>query len=108
MLRRFALIACLAGPAMAQDWTVLDDAGITAALTGARVTYDGSWQDFYASGRTLYNAGRDSWGYWEARGGRYCSQWPPADGWACYDVERADTLVRFTGDSGDITEGRIE
>ena len=108
MLRRFALIACLAAPVAAQDWTGLDEADIAEVLTGQRVSYDGAWQEFYASGRTLYNAGRDSWGYWEPRGGRYCSRWPPADGWACYDVERAGNRVRFIGDSGDITEGRIE
>ncbi len=108
MLRRFALILALASPAAAQEWVALDDAGIAAALTDARVAYDGAWQEFYASGRTLYNAGRDSWGYWAPRGGRYCSQWPPADGWACYDVERAGDRVRFIGDSGEITEGLIE
>ena len=81
---------------------------VRAALAGQRLVYAEAWQEFRTSGRTLYNAGRDTWGYWEARGGQYCSQWPPADGWACYDVARDGARVRFIGESGDVTEGRIE
>ncbi len=103
-----AALVLWARPASAQEWQRLDTEAITSALSDARVTYEGAWQDFRASGRTLYNAGRDSWGRWEARGDRYCSQWPPAAGWACYDVDRAGDLIRFTGDSGDVTEGRLE
>ena len=92
----------------ADTWTPLASDEITQALTGARVTYGTAWQEFRASGRTLYNAGQDSWGYWEARDDAYCSQWPPADGWACYKVERAGNRLRFIGDSGDVTEGAFE
>ncbi len=107
MWRLIAVLACLAGPLSAEGWQRLDDAGI-AALAGLTLRYDTGWQRFHASGRTLYNAGQDSWGSWAARGGRYCSQWPPADGWACYDVERQGNRIRFVGDSGDVTEGVIE
>ena len=103
---QMVVLALVAGPVW--GWERLDDAGIRAALAGQRLVYAEAWQEFRTSGRTLYNAGRDTWGYWEARGGQYCSQWPPADGWACYDVARDGARVRFIGESGDVTEGRIE
>lgn len=92
----------------AQSWENLDDVGIKAALTDKTLAYETGWQQFFASGRTLYNSGHDSWGYWEARGNRYCSQWPPADGWACYDVVQSGDVIQFIGDSGDSTEGRYK
>lgn len=103
------LVGCLAaGPALA-DWQKMTGAQIAEALTGAKLEYADAWQEFYASGRTLYNAGADSWGYWQVRGEAYCSQWPPAGGWACYAMEREDASgkLRFIGDSGDISEGTI-
>ena len=109
-MRRFALTCalCTAAPAaLAADWVRLDTDGIVVALTDTKYVYEsGATQHFYASGRTLYDAGQDSWGTWEARDDRYCSQWPPASGWACYYVEQSDDHVRFIGDSGDITTGR--
>jgi hypothetical protein len=90
------------------DWTPLDAAAIRAALTDRTLVYDAAWQSFRASGRTLYNAGHDSWGYWTVRGDRYCSQWPPADDWTCYDIERKGAVIRFVGAGGDVTEGRYK
>ncbi|MDJ0823706.1 MAG: hypothetical protein QNJ09_18100 [Paracoccaceae bacterium] len=97
-----------AGPGFA-DWRAMSGAEITEALTDTRLVYAEAWQEFYASGRTLYNAGADSWGYWDTRSDRYCSQWPPAGGWACYDMQRNDATgaLRFIGESGDVTEGRV-
>ena len=92
--------------ALATDWRVLRDAELRAAMEGRRVTYtSGAWQEFRASGRTLYNAGQDSWGYWRIEGERYCSSWPPSDLWACYDVQLTDDRIRFVGAGGDITDG---
>lgn len=108
-MRRFALTGflLLATVASAEvTWDRLSDAGIREALTDATLVYGNTaTQRFYVSGRTLYTTGQDSWGYWEARDGRYCSQWPPADGWACYDVDMQGDQIRFTGDNGDVTEG---
>lgn len=106
-MRRFALIALLAGPVEAADWVPMDGAAIRAALTGATVRYSGDTaQDFRESGRTLYTRkGRDSWGYWEVRGDRYCSQWPPSELWACYDMARQGDAIRFIGAAGDTTDG---
>lgn len=91
-------------------WLAMDGPEIEAALAGARLDYGGAWQTFGADGTTTYNAGRgDSQGRWRVEGGRYCSQWPPADGWACYAMEREDATgaLRFIGESGDVTEGVV-
>lgn len=103
-----------AGPAAAESaasWALLDGVGIAEALTDKTLIYEESSarQVFYASGRTLYESGRPSWGRWEVRGDKYCSQWPPADGWACYDFGRLDDGgFVFIGESGDQTFGRYE
>ena len=106
-MRRFALlIAIAADPVAAEPWTVLDGAGVEAALKGRVIVYENATQDFRASGRTLYVfGGRDSWGYWRVQGDRYCSQWPPSDLWACYDVAVSGDRVRFAGDGDDVTDG---
>lgn len=95
--------------AAGDDWQPLDGDGIRATLTGRSLVYDGAWQDFRESGRTLYNAGRDSWGHWDVRGDRYCSLWPPQDVWACYavDLSADGASVRFRGAGGDMTVGRF-
>lgn len=85
-------------------WTALTGEEVQQALTGRKLQYDIAWQEFRASGRTLYNAGADSWGYWRVQGDQYCSQWPPSDLWACYDMVRSGDRVRFIGTGGDITE----
>ncbi|MEM6940785.1 MAG: hypothetical protein AAF943_02395 [Pseudomonadota bacterium] len=53
----------------------------------------------------MYNAGRDSWGYWAVRDDQYRSMWPPSDLWVCYAMTRSGSAVRFIGAAGDITEG---
>lgn len=86
-------------------WVRLSGAEITQALTGKVLEYGKKWQDFRASGRTLYFAGQESWGYWAVRGDQYCSMWPPSDLWACYDMMRHEDRLRFVGQNGDVTEG---
>ncbi|MFV2003435.1 MAG: hypothetical protein ACC619_10700 [Paracoccaceae bacterium] len=107
-LRWLHILAMLAaGGAAAQEWQPMSGAEIGEMLTDNRLTYDGAVQDFYASGRTLYNAGRDSWGSWQVRAGQYCSLWPPVDRWDCYDMTRAGDAVQFIDARGNITEGRL-
>jgi hypothetical protein len=91
--------------AEAKQWEALSGEGITDTLTGRTVQYPKATQDFRASGRTLYNTGRDSWGYWAVRGSQYCSLWPPQDLWACYDMQLQGNKLRFIGAAGDVTEG---
>ncbi|MEQ9694067.1 hypothetical protein [Shimia sp. SDUM112013] len=108
---RIALfLMALASAVQADGWQKLTTDEISALLRGRVVDYASGWQDFRPSGRTLYDAGRESWGYWDARDDLYCSQWPPADGWACYEVFHDAGRVRFLGTRGDITDGvlRVE
>ena len=110
MLRATMLCMALwAGPFAAQEapWQPMAGAEITQALTGPVVDYANAWQDFRASGRTLYPAAAEPWGSWAVRGNQYCSMWPPSDLWACYDVEGRGDAVRFVGPAGDMTEGRV-
>jgi hypothetical protein len=110
MLRSALLAVCLVSPARAEDWHVLDNAGITAALAARVLRYeDGSTQNFFQDGRTLYEAGGgEAWGKWWVEGGRYCSTWPPSDVAACYRVEAKGLDVRFTGTGGKVTVGRYQ
>lgn len=98
-----------AGPVWAADWVRLTGVEAEAALNGTTLKYEAARQVFYASGKTLYDHGRPSWGYWAVRGDQYCSQWPPADGWACYDLDRhsGDGRLRFVSETGATTEGLI-
>ncbi|KEJ90120.1 hypothetical protein [Sulfitobacter donghicola] len=100
-------LALTASAALAQEdhWHSMSGAQISETLTDQRVQYETAWQEFRASGKTLYNAGRDSWGYWAVRGDQYCSLWPPQDIWACYDMEGKAGHIRFIGPLGEITEG---
>lgn len=105
-MRRFVLILLmLAGAAQADDWQPMTGEEIQAALTGKKLQYEVAWQDFRATGRTLYNAGEDSWGYWRVEGDQYCSQWPPRGEWDCYDMQTNGKDVRFVGAYDDITVG---
>lgn len=88
----------------ADTWEPLTGDEVRTALEGRTLVYANAWQDFRASGRTLYNAGADSWGYWRVQGDQYCSQWPPSDLWACYGLERLGDRLRFVGAGDDITE----
>lgn len=105
MWRKALVLLVLAMPAAAEDWVPLTGAQIQEALTGKKLQYENAWQDFRASGRTLYNAGRDSWGYWAVRDDQYCSQWPPQAPWDCYDVSQKGDQIRFIGAFNDVSEG---
>ncbi|PSL21658.1 hypothetical protein [Shimia abyssi] len=107
-MRRFALIlGVLAGSAGAQEWQKATGEDAHAFLKDQIVDYGSAWQRFYASGRTLYNAGHDSWGTWRVQGDQYCSQWPPSGLWDCYDVMlHSGTDIRFVGSDGSTTDGR--
>jgi hypothetical protein len=109
-MRAMLIASLFAGPAaaMAEEiWQSLTGAEIAAALTDRVIVYRNAVQEFRVSGRTLYDAGQASWGYWAVRGDQYCSMWPPSDLWACYDMARDGDVVRFVGAAGDITEGTL-
>lgn len=105
------VVCCSTGLfAQSQDWQSLTGAEIETALNDKTLIYEASKQVFYTTGRTLYDNGRPSWGYWAVRGDQYCSQWPPADGWACYDMERhADgSHLKFVSETGYGTIGHYD
>ena len=85
-------------------WVPMSGAEIAEALTERTLKYKTATQTFYASGRTLYDTGHPSWGYWRVEGDRYCSMWPPSDLWACYAMDRQGARLRFVGERDDLTE----
>lgn len=108
-MRRLICVAAMVLPSFVPadeaPWQAMTGAQITEALTDRTLHYDSAWQEFRASGRTLYNAGRDSWGYWRVEGDQYCSMWPPSDLWACYGMAHRGDRLRFIGSSADdVTE----
>ena len=82
-------------PAAAVAETPLTGAEIAALLPGVVALGEGTRQTFLADGGTLYTDARGpSAGRWRVEGDRYCSQWPPAESWACYGVLRdGDRLI---------------
>lgn len=103
------VIALCAGAAVAEGWETLGGAAIARALTDCSVTYDmGATQHFYASGRTLYTHGEPSWGSWRVENDQYCSLWPPAPTWDCYDVQEDGAGgVNFVNQGGGTSPGVI-
>ena len=91
----------------------LTDPEIRAALSDHTLQGTGedgkTWQQvFQESGATFYSVGSaQSQGQWTVRGDQYCSQWPPNESWACYDMaEEAGTYV-FISASGRKTAGTV-
>ena len=106
MFRALALIL-IAGGAAAEERPLAGNE-IAALLPTIVALGTGTRQTFSAAGATTYSqGGRDSFGSWEVRGDRYCSRWPPADGWACYDVMRDGETLVWVGESRARTVNRI-
>ena len=95
------------------DLKRLDGAGIAAALDGKTISgeRDGkAWvQTFDAAGLTVYTAAGEaaSEGHWRVREERFCSQWPPAPAWVCYDMFGDGDVVVFVGEDGVERPARI-
>ncbi|MEM0976686.1 MAG: hypothetical protein AAGJ34_04040 [Pseudomonadota bacterium] len=107
-LRAFGLFAIVCATSVqAGEWRMLSGPEIEALLDDTRLEYDGAWQEFYKSGKTLYNAGRDSWGNWRVQGNLYCSEWPPNAGWDCYAMTKRREVVRFIDTKGNVSEGTL-
>ena len=100
-----ALIWPVAG--LADEWQrVVNDEGVTEALAGRTLQYDPlTMQHFGKLGDTQYITERAADGRWAARGGQYCSVWPPSDTWACYDLYLNGDQVRFVGADRSVSEG---
>ena len=95
------------------DLKRMDGVGIAAALDGKTISgeRDGkAWvQTFDAAGVTVYTAAGEaaSEGRWRVREDRFCSQWPPAPAWVCYDMFRDGDVVVFIGEDGEQWPARI-
>jgi hypothetical protein len=62
-------------------------------------------QIFQKSGATFYSAGgSQSQGNWKIEGEKYCSQWPPNEAWACYDITQDGDRITFISKDGNRTE----
>ena len=93
-------LSLLAAPLVAEE-RKLTTGEIKALLPMIIASSETTRQTYSARGATTYtDRGRDSYGSWEARGDKYCSQWPPANGWACYDVLVDGETLIWVGDSG--------
>ena len=107
-----SMTLALAIPAAHADLNRMDDAGIAAALDGKTISgeRDGkAWvQTFDAAGVTVpVVGGAASEGRWRVREDRFCSQWPPAPAWVCYDMFRDGDVVVFVGEDGEEWPARI-
>ena len=111
-LRLVLSLTLLSGAAFAQDHK-LNGAEIKTALadhTLQGTREDGkTWQQvFQKSGVTFYSVGTaQSQGAWEVRGDQYCSQWPPNESWACYDMTRDADMFSFISASGQRSSGKL-
>lgn len=96
-----SLLVCflLSAPAFAEDWRVLDGAGISAALSARVLQYeDGLTQNFFENGRTTFERGKGaSWGRWWVKDSRYCEVPDGGDAVACYEVSIKGLEIQFTG-----------
>ncbi len=65
-------------------------------------------QIFQKSGVTFYLAGgNQSQGNWKIEAEKYCSQWPPNEAWACYDIVQDGNKITFISKDGNRTEMSI-
>lgn len=98
-MRFVAVMATLAGEAVAQEWEpIVDDKAIFEALADRTVTFDAyTFQTFGAAGETRFVTERAADGVWVARDSQYCSQWPPSALWDCYDIEVRGEEIKFIG-----------
>lgn len=72
---------------------------------------DTSWVSWFSTtGDTTFsqNRNRPTSGFWKTINNQYCSQWPPAESWDCYDVRSNGKDVEFVGaDDNDIWPGQL-
>ena len=111
MLRVIALLMLiLPNFTLADEWIpIVQDEGIQEALNDRAVRYDPlTFQYFNKNGSTRFITERASDGRWAARGGQYCSVWPPSDVWTCYDFQINGDRVRFISKDGSVSEGVYE
>ena len=101
-------VAIASLPALAVE-TKLSGPEIAALLPTIAATGEATSQSFAVDGSTIYvSSGRPSNGRWRVEGDQYCSVWPPAERWACYDVLRDGDQIIWVDRSGGRTINHIE
>lgn len=100
----FAALALLTTSTLA-DEQPMKGPEVKVFLEGATVegNQDGAaWsQKFAADGTTVYTtASGDQPGHWEVRGDKFCSNWPPATTWDCYEITGEGDNISFIPDGG--------
>jgi hypothetical protein len=90
-----------AGLASAEE-QVLKGVEILEVLGDKTLTADGDIQQlFQEGGLTLYmEKGSSSQGRWKVEKDEYCSQWPPNQGWSCYQVTQDGEMITFIAKDG--------
>jgi hypothetical protein len=110
-----ALLSLAAAISTAQaEYQPLSGPQVRHLLSGQVATGQNFVQTFGADGSTtyVYQNGNPSRGSWRVEGDKYCSKWPPAGGWACYDMTRESAgdnvdRVRWIDATGDVTDANI-
>ena len=93
---------------------LLTGSEVTSWLSDSSVTSESWSQTFSANGDTTYITAErpPSTGKWRVQGSQYCSLWPPAGDWACYDVfgEETDSgrIITWVSSSGYRESARID
>ena len=88
--------------------TKLSGAGMQTILSDKVLYGSDAEQIFQKSGVTFYSAGgNQSQGNWKIDGEKYCSQWPPNQAWACYDITKDGNKITFISKDGSRTEMSI-
>ncbi|KAB7615874.1 hypothetical protein F9L33_03690 [Amylibacter sp. SFDW26] len=102
MLRLIIIFTFIGSLASADTWLKLSNNEIETALSNRTLQYSGAIQVFYENGDTYYASQRPTHGKWDVEENQYCSVWPPAVTWVCYDVERNTdgTAIRFISKDG--------
>ena len=99
-----AIFVLFAAPVFAEE-QMMKGPEVKAFLDGANVegNQDGNaWsQTFRADGTTVYTTvSGDQQGSWEIRGDKFCSNWPPATTWDCYDITGEGENISFVPEGG--------
>lgn len=103
----FSCILLLIGSAEATE-IKLSGAEIQTILVNKILYGKDTEQIFQKSGATFYGVGGgQSQGNWKIEKDKYCSQWPPNQSWACYDITQDGNKFTFISKDGNRTEMSI-
>ena len=118
LLTYAALCVVLTVPAATASDRPLKGPEIDALIKGNTVTGKtgkGGWKQFFAAnGETSYSSRGEtpSYGSWEVRGDKFCSQWPPEQHWSCStvtgDLNAAPKTITWISGGGKTFPGEVQ